>query len=479
MAQLLREHLLRRYRGLTLALLLDVALINLAFALSYYVRYELELPSGVPAESRAPYGVYLPLQAGYTLLMVLFLAVDGAYTPRRGGNWLNEAYRVFNASTTVGVIVFAAVFFTLPEFYSRALIILAVAFTFGALSLARLLLRLVQMRLRRRGLGVAQVLIVGAGELGRTVMRTIVAQPELGYSIVGFVDDDPHKTEVGRYKTLGSLDHVEKVLRQERVDEVIITLPWMYQRKIVGLVRACEASGVRARVVPDLFQLSINRLDVDDIGGIPILGIKEAQIPRVGRLVKRALDVSLSALALTLASPVMLLAALAIRLESPGPILFRQKRIGEHGGTFTIFKFRSMREGAEEEQEQLRSLNESSGPLFKMRNDPRLTRLGNLLRRTSVDELPQFINVVRGEMSIVGPRPGLPQEVAQYQPWHRQRLEVPPGITGLWQVSGRSDLTFDEMCLLDIYYIENWSLAFDLLIMLRTIPRVLFARGAY
>jgi lipopolysaccharide/colanic/teichoic acid biosynthesis glycosyltransferase len=159
--------------------------------------------------------------------------------------------------------------------------------------------------------------------------------------------------------------------------------------------------------------------------------------------------------------------------------VFTQRRVGEAGRPFDILKFRSMKVGAEDQQAQLQDLNQASGPLFKIRADPRLTRMGRFLRRSSLDELPQFMNVLRGEMSIVGPRPGLPPEVAQYEPWQRQRLEVPPGITGLWQVSGRSDLLFDEMCLLDVYYIENWSLGLDLTIMLRTIPRVLFAEGAY
>jgi exopolysaccharide biosynthesis polyprenyl glycosylphosphotransferase len=220
-------------------------------------------------------------------------------------------------------------------------------------------------------------------------------------------------------------------------------------------------------------------VDVDDIAGIPLLGVKEATIPRTGRLVKRALDIFVSALALLITSPIMLLIAIVVRLESPGPAIFRQIRVGPRGRPFTIYKFRSMRQGAEEEQAQLRDRNEASGPLFKIKDDPRFTRLGRFLRRASLDELPQFFNVLRGEMSLVGPRPGPPQEVAQYQPWHRQRLEVSPGITGLWQVSGRSDLSFDEMCLLDIYYIENWSLGLDLTILLRTIPRVILGDGAY
>jgi exopolysaccharide biosynthesis polyprenyl glycosylphosphotransferase len=236
---------------------------------------------------------------------------------------------------------------------------------------------------------------------------------------------------------------------------------------------------VRARVVPDLFQLSLTHVDFDDIGGIPLMGLREARIPRAGRFIKRALDFVLALLGLLVSAPLSLLVALAVKLDSPGPAIFKQQRVGEGGRPFYIHKFRSMRDGAEEQQEELRSRNEASGPLFKIKADPRVTRLGPFLRRRSLDEIPQLWNVLRGEMSIVGPRPGLPSEVAQYQAWHRQRLEVPPGITGLWQVSGRSDLSFDEMCLLDIYYIENWSLGLDLTIMLRTIPRVLFGEGAY
>jgi len=231
--------------------------------------------------------------------------------------------------------------------------------------------------------------------------------------------------------------------------------------------------------VPDLFQLSLSRVDFDDMGGIPLMGLKSTAIPRAGRLIKRATDFAFALIALVVTLPLLLVVAVLVRLDSSGPVLFKQRRVGQDGRPFDIYKFRTMRVGAEAEQELLKDHNESTGPLFKMKVDPRLTRVGGYLRRSSLDELPQFINVLRGEMSVVGPRPGRPVEVAEYQPWHRQRLDVPPGITGLWQVSGRSDLTFDEMCLLDVYYIENWSLGLDLSIMLRTVPRVLFADGAY
>jgi len=469
----------RRTRSLLLILLLDVFLLNVAFALAYYVRYTLELFRPVNDANIAPYTAYLPFQFWYTVLLLLFLYLDGVYSPRRGGSWFEDLYRIGNATTTVLVILIAATFIFQPLVYSRLLLVEAGVLTIALLGGARLARRATLAKLRRRGKGVDRVLIVGAGEIGRAVVRNLVARPELGYQVVGFVDDDPAKGDLGRFKALGGLGNVETILKNERVDEVIITLPWMYQRQIIRLVRACEALGARARVVPDLFQLSLSRVDFDDIGGIPLIGIKEATIPRAGRLVKRALDIGLALLGLVVAAPLALIVTLAIRLESPGPALFSQTRVGENGRRFSIYKLRSMRRGAEDEKQQLRNLNEASGPLFKIKDDPRLTHVGRFLRRASLDELPQLINVLRGEMSLVGPRPGLPEEVAQYQTWHRQRLEVSPGITGLWQVSGRSDLSFDEMCLLDIYYIENWSLGLDLTILLRTIPRVLFGNGAY
>jgi exopolysaccharide biosynthesis polyprenyl glycosylphosphotransferase len=220
-------------------------------------------------------------------------------------------------------------------------------------------------------------------------------------------------------------------------------------------------------------------VDFDDMGGIPLVGLKETSIPRAGRVLKRALDIVLSVIALLVTAPLLILIAILIRLDSPGPALFSQRRVGEDGRLFNMYKFRSMCLGAEEQQGELQDLNQRSGPAFKIKADPRVTRMGRWLRRSSFDELPQFINVLRGEMSIVGPRPALPPEVAKYEAWHRQRLEVPPGISGLWQISGRSELSFDEMCMLDVYYIENWSLGLDLAIMLKTVPHVLFADGAY
>jgi len=207
--------------------------------------------------------------------------------------------------------------------------------------------------------------------------------------------------------------------------------------------------------------------------------LRPAAIRGANLFVKRAMDVIFGSLMLIIALPLMALSTVAIKLDSPGPIIFRQKRVGMRGQEFVAYKFRSMREGADEEKVKLLDLNEMNGPLFKMREDPRITRVGRFMRRSSLDELPQVFNVLRGEMSLVGPRPHTSLEVAQYQAWQKQVLEAPPGLTGLAQVSGRSQLSFDEQCLLDIYYIENWSPALDFKILLRTIPKMVSGEGAY
>jgi exopolysaccharide biosynthesis polyprenyl glycosylphosphotransferase len=250
-------------------------------------------------------------------------------------------------------------------------------------------------------------------------------------------------------------------------------------QEILSLLQICQSHDVQAHVVPDLLQLSLNRVEFNNMAGIPMLSVREVGISRWQYFLKRLLDVTVVLIGGIPALLATGLVALAIKLDSPGPIIYSGERVGRNGRSFKMYKFRSMVVGAEQQKEALAHLNEADGPIFKMKDDPRLTRVGRLIRRTSLDELPQIYNVFVGNMSLVGPRPPLPEEVAQYKPWHRQRLSVIGGITGLWQVSGRSDLTFDELCLLDIYYIENWSLALDIRILLQTIPHSLFGKGAY
>lgn len=456
----------------------DIVLINASMLLAYWVRYELQWFRDISYYHTL--SAYIPFSILFTLLMLLAFQIDQVYRHWRG-QWLDQVYRIINATAKSVVVMLAITFITQPLQYSRLLLIEAGILAILLLALSRGLQQAIKNWLHAHGIGVTRTVIVGAGEMGRTVMRTVVARPELGYHIVGFVDDNPEKgeTDIGRFKALGAINNLPRLIESKSVDEVIITLPWMYHRKIMSIVRACERRDVSARIVPDLFQMSLSRVDVDDLGGVPLIGVQEVGFEQRVRLIKRAIDVVGALSILIVGSPLLALIALAIRLDSPGPVFFHQIRVGANGKLFDIHKFRSMREGAETELDELRDFNEADGPIFKIRDDPRLTRVGRILRRTSLDELPQLWNVLCGEMSLVGPRPPIPAEVSRYTEWHKKRLEVRPGMTGLWQVSGRSLLSFDEMVLLDIYYIENWSPWLDLKILLRTVPEVLFGNGAY
>jgi exopolysaccharide biosynthesis polyprenyl glycosylphosphotransferase len=461
--------------------LIDVILINIAFGLAYWVRYRLQLFRAVDPAFDVPYQVYWPFAGLFTLLLILVYRQQGAYRLRRQISFFDEFYAIINGTATGTVIMIVFIFLYQAAFYSRAIFIYAGIFVVILVGLSRLIKVSLLRYLRRRGIGSERVLIVGAGEVARTVMRAVVANPECGFNIIGFLDDNPLKgeTDIGRFKALGSLNNLPDILREQAIEEVIITLPWQYHRKIVSIMTLCERSGIRTRIVPDLFQMTISRMQVEDIAGVPMIGVKEVSISGLNQVVKRSIDLVFAGLVLVCGAPLMALLALMIKLESPGPVLFRQERVGRNGRCFTVYKFRSMVEGAEEQQEALQELNEADGPLFKIRDDPRMTHVGKLLRKFSLDELPQLYNVLRGEMSLIGPRPPLPAEVKQYQEWHKRRLEVAPGLTGLSQISGRSQLSFDETALLDIYYIENWSLGLDTKILLQTIPRVIFGNGAY
>lgn len=472
------ETLIKQQRLRWVLVILDILLTNVAFFTAWWLRYEAEL--GGPIQFYTEYKDYQPTALVLSLLMVINLNFERLYRSRRGATWFDELYGIINATTTSMLLV--VVFFVGVQYsvssrlvYAYAAIALVVY-----LSIARLILRWWMGWLRQQGIGVTRLLIVGGGESGRALMRHIVAQPQLGYQIVGFVDDDPtQQHDIGRFRALGNTDHISDIVSSHHVDKVIMTLPWQQQPKILQIMQQCEEQAVQSRIVPDFFQLSLTRVTFDEIKGVPLIGLTEPALKGPNFALKRFVDVIVSTILLLFLTPLMLLVALAIRLESRGSVIFKQTRVGHKGGLFKVYKFRSMYDGADKELARLAKKNEADGPLFKIREDPRITRVGHFIRKTSLDELPQLWNVLRGNMSLVGPRPALPREVAQYQDWHRKRLEAPPGLTGLWQVSGRSDVTFDEMMLLDIYYTERWSLMLDIMILLKTIPAVLLQRGAY
>ncbi|MBI3941530.1 MAG: undecaprenyl-phosphate glucose phosphotransferase [Chloroflexi bacterium] len=462
-------------------IIVDVILINLCFLAAYRLRYEQEFIVPVLEANYVPYSDYVPVAFLLTILLLVTYKLEGLYDFSRSRSWLDAVYAIFSG-TAIGIALLTVFFFYYrPLVYSRLMFGYSGILILICLSFVRLLENTFLRALHRRGIGTTRTLIVGAGEMGRTIMRNVVAQPELGYLILGFVDDDPAKqrTQIGRFKALGTTEHLPQVVQEHHIEEVIVTLPSTSHQRILEIMTWCNTLGARVRIVPDLFQMSLNRLDLEVINGIPVIGVREITIRGFNLAIKRALDVLISGSLLLLTSPLLALMALLIPRDSPGPVLFRQIRVGRRGKPFVFYKFRTMVADAEAQRPHLDTLNQATGPLFKMRDDPRRTRLGRLLRRTSLDELPQLFNVLRGEMSLVGPRPPLPLEVEQYEDWHRRRLDISPGMTGLWQVSGRSELTFDEMVMLDLYYAENWSLWLDLQILFKTIPTVILGTGAY
>jgi exopolysaccharide biosynthesis polyprenyl glycosylphosphotransferase len=279
----------------------------------------------------------------------------------------------------------------------------------------------------------------------------------------------------------GVLAELESVIAQEPVDEVFITLPRdRYGPLIDSIVRQCEEQGIIVRLRTDTFQLKVARLQVDELDGTPILTIRSGPSDGWQLLIKRLLDICGSAVLLAALAPIFGLVALLIKLDSPGPVFFRQERVGLNKRRFTLVKFRTMIEGAEHQQQMLEAVNQASGPVFKIKTDPRVTRLGQFLRRYSIDELPQLFNVLKGEMSLVGPRPLPVRDVVRIDTrWHKRRLSMKPGVTCLWQVNGRSDVNFDRWVRLDLEYIDNWSLGLDLKILMKTIPAVVKGSGAY
>jgi exopolysaccharide biosynthesis polyprenyl glycosylphosphotransferase len=457
---------------------IDVLLINAGFAVAWYLRYQLQIGREVAAADYLPLSQYTGIQALLTVCLIIIYRLNGVYGRRRRQGWVDEVTGITTGAVIGVAVMIVAVFYFRPFSYSRLVFIYAGIVIVAFLAVARAADRVWQGHLRRRGIGLRRVLVVGGGPLGVMIVQNVVAQPELGYQIIGFVDDEP-RSSLGRIQYLGTAADTSRLIAPNDVDEVFIALPSASHQQITELLIACGRQNVSFRIVPDFYELSLNQVDVTEINGIPLIGLRDASLRGSGQLAKRLLDLIVGSVALVCLSPFMLIAAIAIELDSPGPVLIRQTRVGRWGREFACYKFRSMHDKADQELKKLLDHNEASGPIFKMRNDPRRTRVGCWLRRFSFDEVPQLFNVLKGDMSVIGPRPPLAHEVDKYLDWHRRRLEVSPGMTGLWQVSGRSELPFDEMALLDIWYIDNWSLSLDLKILLRTVPAVVFGYGAY
>jgi exopolysaccharide biosynthesis polyprenyl glycosylphosphotransferase len=335
-------------------------------------------------------------------------------------------------------------------------------------------------RRRRQGRLVRRVLIIGGNSDGVALCANLVLQKSLGYEVVGFVDDDVTCDDLlaGR-PVLGRIDEARQAVRESGAQGVILVASAMDTSVSNRLARDLAEDGVRIELLPSLVGVAPGRLNVRSVGRFPIVDLGPVYHRGWRSVAKRGFDILIGATALLVTLPFLGLIALAVFVDSPGPVLFRQKRVGREGKSFEMLKFRSMDVDAEDRLLELSALNEASGPLFKVAQDPRVTRVGRFLRRHSLDELPQCWNVIKGDMAIVGPRPALPGEVTGWTPELHGRLKVKPGITGLWQIGGRSEASFADYANLDLFYVDNWSLMTDLSIVVRTIPAILSRRGAY
>jgi exopolysaccharide biosynthesis polyprenyl glycosylphosphotransferase len=333
-------------------------------------------------------------------------------------------------------------------------------------------------RIRLKGRLTFRTLIVGANLEAERLAVTMQTR-ELGFQPVGFVAGGLDELRLGDQRILGPVARIRELIRETKADCLFVASSAVTPEDVVQIMKARRLENVEVRFTANLPTVLSSRLAPQSIGGVMTLSVNVLQLTRMQAAAKRACDVAISALGLLALLPLFAVVALAIKATSPGPVIFRQERIGLRGRPFTLLKFRTMVAGADQLLDELRDRNEADGPLFKLRQDPRVTRVGALLRRYSVDELPQLWNVLRGEMSLVGPRPPLACEVALYEEWQLDRLEVRPGITGLWQVSGRSELSFEDYVRLDLFYVENWSIAYDLFILSKTVPLLVSARGAY
>jgi exopolysaccharide biosynthesis polyprenyl glycosylphosphotransferase len=462
-----------------LKIILDAVLIDLSFILAYFFRFQVLLfitPNTIPLLER-----YLNAIIFITLVWLAIFKLIGLYEQRRFTSLIDELATLFLGVSLSTLILLGLLFLYRELWFSRLVIVNAWWISLLLLGALRVLFFALERGLRAKGWGVKNTLILGAGEMGQILALKIGQDKSLGYRAIGFLDDDPVKLGKSYHgiPVLGEVSGIKAILESSRIDEIIIASSKFSAEKILDIVTECERFGIEFKIVPGILELIASRLDVDELGGIPLLTVSEIQLKGFNAAFKRGADIGLSAAIILILSPVFILFSLLVKLTSPGSVFFLQERVGLDGENFPMLKFRSMIKDAEKLFPQLEPLSEVEGYLFKMKEDPRITPLGRFMRRWSIDELPQLFNVFSGHMSLVGPRPPLPREVVKYNAWHRKRLRVRPGITGLWQVSGRSLLPFEDMVRLDIYYIENWSLWQDMKILLRTVPVVLFGSGAY
>jgi exopolysaccharide biosynthesis polyprenyl glycosylphosphotransferase len=422
-------------------------------------------------------GVLLALLSGFTVALILVSRRLHLYTPRRLASVLHEQAASVRACFTAGLLLTGTLYLIHAQDIPRSVVLITMGLVTVALNLRRLIYRVTLHHRYDRGIGTRDVLIVGTGPEAQALRRQLESIRHLGYTFKGFIEcagdgDQPECDDV-----VGDIDILFQHARRHFVDEIFFTTP--VERSVIkGVLDQAREHGIDLRVVPEMYDGLAWNNPVEYIGQFPTIPLHLGNVPEMALLLKRTLDVVLSSIALVVLSPLLLAIAIAVKLDSAGPAFYSSERIGKKGRVFRCIKFRTMVRNADQLLESMMHMNERDEILFKVSNDPRITSLGRILRKYSLDELPQLFNVLRGDMSIVGPRPPIASEVLEYKLSHLRRLDVTPGITGLWQVVGRQDPSFESYISLDVTYVENWSILLDLVIILRTIGVVLAGTGS-
>jgi exopolysaccharide biosynthesis polyprenyl glycosylphosphotransferase len=421
----------------------------------------------------------LALLCGFAICLIVTSRRPHLYSPIRLTSFLHEQRLSLQACFTSGLLLTGTLYLVHAEDISRTIVLMTVGLVTVAVSLRRLIYRFFLYRRFERGMGTRNVLIVGTGPEAHALRHHLESIRHLGYTFKGFIDFSGSSSRFAAASgdVVGTLDTLFQNARKQFVDEIFFTTPC--ERSVVqNVLEQARVHGVDLRMVPDMYDGLTWNSPIEYIGQFPTIPLHCGHVPEVGLLLKRMLDIVLSAMVLILLSPLLLAIAIAVKLDSHGPVLYFSERIGKKGRVFRCIKFRTMVRDADKRRVDVMHMNERDGVLFKITNDPRITKLGRFLRKYSLDELPQFFNVLRGDMSVVGPRPPIASEVREYKLSHLRRLDVTPGITGLWQVQARQDPSFDSYISLDVTYIENWSIWLDLQIIARTIGVVFAGTGS-
>lgn len=454
--------------------IIDLSLVCANGVIAFLFRFSPDTPGNILRWNHLgiPLGHYIAFLMLYALLILLFCQVQNLYRTVRSRTAAEESFAIIKAVFMATLLLSAFIYLSGVKIVSRLVVGYAGLLNIVAFVGWRLLKRRVVLQRARKGIGTRNVLIVGAGRVGQALAQHLEQNKQLGLSFKGFLDAN----HSGDPRLLGKIGDLYRVSRTEFIDEVLITIP--SEREVVkNIVAEARLHRIDVKVIPDLYDGIGWNAPITHVGNFPVMELHWNSIPALGLFFKHLIDIALSGVGMILLSPILALIGIAIKLDSPGSILYCSERVGKKGRRFTCYKFRTMVQNADALKKELRHLNEREGPTFKITNDPRVTRVGKFLRRYSLDELPQLWSVLKGDMSLVGPRPHPLDDCEQYMLDHLRRLEVKPGITGLWQVEARRHPSFDTNMQLDLQYIDNWNLWLDLRILLKTVPALFAGSG--